>query len=331
MNKTKLTIFYVMILSLLVVSTGCGSLSLKDDKPKEVILKAADVHPDNYPTTKSTKYLAELLEERSNGRIKLQLYPGGQLGEGKTIDDAMAEGIIDIDREGIDRYSKDVKMVQAFMMPYVFRDSAHEWKVLEGPIGDRLKEELKNNDKIVLAFYDSGMRSFYSKKPIHTPEDMKGMKFRTLSGDVFKNMLEIVNAEGMNLAYNDIYPGLQIGKIDGAENNIPSYLTAKHFEIAKYYTLDEHLAIPEILFISKQAWEKLSPDDQKLLLECGAEAGKYQRKLWAEFTQEGIEELKSQGVEFITPDKAAFRNEMNSLYQKYPDSLALIKEIQAVN
>lgn len=331
MNKTKQMIFYSMMILLLVALTGCGLLSFKDDKPKEVILKAADVHPDDYPTTKSTKYLAKLLEERSNGRIKLQVYSGGQLGEGKAIDEAMTEGIIDIDRQGIDRYIKEIKMVQALLMPYIFRDSAHEWKVLEGPIGDRLKEELKNNDKIVLAFYDSGMRSFYSNKPINGPEDMKGMKFRTLSGDVFKNMLEIVNAESMNLAYNDIYPGLQIGKVDGAENNVPSYLTAKHFEIAKYYTLDEHLAIPEILFISKQAWEKLSPDDQKLLLECGTEAGKYQRKLWAEFTQKGIEELKSQGVQFITPDKAAFRNAMNPLYQKYPESLELMKEIQAVN
>jgi len=327
-NMMRKMLLLLFVLSLFVLIAGCGS----SDKEKNatIILKANDVHTDDYPTTQSTKYMGKLLEERSNGRIKLQIYSDGQLGDGKVIEDAMADGVIDIDREGIDRYASQIPTLQAFIMPYVFRDSAHVWKVLEGAIGERVKNELKDQDKVVLAFYDSGMRSFYGMKPIMRPEDLSGMQLRVLSGDVFENMLGILQAKSVPLAYNDIYPALQVGKITGAENNIPSYLSAKHFEIAKYYTLDEHMAIPEILFISKQSWDKLSPDDQKLVAECGVEAGQYERKLWDDFTKKGMDELQKQGVQFIKPDKAAFTNAMQPLYAKYPNLVPIIKEIQAV-
>lgn len=324
----KKTLCLLLALLALFALAGCGSTS---EKKAPVVLKASEVHPESYPTTQSTKYFGKLLEERSDGRIKLQVYPDGQLGgDSKVIDEAMENGVVDINRQGIDRYAAEVPMLQAFILPYVFRDAEHVWKVLDGPIGERMKNELKEKDKIVLAFYDSGMRSFYGKKPITSPADLAGMNLRVLSGDIFTTMLNLLQANNVSVGYNDIYPSLQIGKIDGAENNIPSYLSAKHYELASYYTLDEHMAIPEILFISKQTWDTLSPEDQKLLLECGAEAQAYERKAWAEFTKKGMDELKAKGVQFIQPDKTAFTQAMQPLYDKYPQLSSLIKEIQAV-
>ncbi len=133
------------------------------------------------------------------------------------------------------------------------------------------------------------------------------------------------------MLYNDVYPALQMGTIDGAENNIPSYLTSRHYELAKYYILDEHTMDPEVLYISKRAWDQLSPADQKLLKECGEEAAKYQRKLWADFTAKSIRELEANGVTVITPDKEIFSKAVASLYEKYPQHKALITQIQAVH
>jgi tripartite ATP-independent transporter DctP family solute receptor len=325
---TKKTLAYLLMTMLLLALTGCGSQTA--EKNATIVLKANDVHSADFPTAQSTKYFGQLLEERSGGRIKLQLYTDGQLGDGKVIDDAVNDGVLDIDREGFDHFAADIPLLQAFTMPYIFRDNAHVWKVLEGSIGEQVKSSLKDKDKVVLAFYDAGMRSFYGMKPMTTPADLSGLRIRMLGGDVFKNMLSILQAQSVSVAYNDIYPSLQFAKLDAAENNIPSYLSAKHYELAKYYTLDEHVAIPEVLFISRQAWDKLSPDDQKLLMDCGAEAQAYERKLWNDYSQKGIEELKTQGVQFIQPDKAAFTAAMQPLYEKYPQLLPMIKEIQAV-
>lgn len=323
---SKQLIKYLLLACVLLIAAGCGG----PEKTEKINLKANDLHSADFPTAQSTKYFGDLLAERSGDRIHLQLYTDGQLGDGKTIDDALSDGILDIDRQGFDRYAGQIPLLQAFTMPYVFRDNAHVWKVLEGPIGDRVKEELKEKGVIVLAFYDAGLRNFYANKPIQTPEDLNGLRIRMIGGDIFKNMLQILHAENLAIAYNNIYPSLQFNKIDAAENNIPSYLSARHYEMAKYYTFDEHVAIPEILFITRQSWDKLSPKDQELLLACGRDAQAQERKLWDEYNKKGEEDLKRQGVQFIHPDKEAFRRAMQPLYEKYPQLLPFIKEIQAV-
>lgn len=328
MYKKVLVVFVVLSLFLL---KGCRTGPEEFGKPKEIILKAANIHPEEYPTTQGTKYLAKLLEERSNGRIRLQVYADGQLGQGKPIEDAIRDGIIDIDREGLDVYTAVIPMTEAFIMPFVFRDAQHVQKVLAGPIGQRLAQEFEKKDIIVLGYYAAGARSFYTAKPVATPEDIRGMKIRVLPTELFKNMVQTLGATGIQILYNEVYPQLQIGAVGGAENSPPSYLTSRHYELAPYYVLDEHLFIPEILYVSKRTWNSLHPEDQKLLKECGAEAAKYQRDLWMDFEIKSIWELKRKGVKIVRPDKEGFRKAMEPLYEQYPQHKALIQEIQAIN
>lgn len=317
-----------IVLSLTLMN-GC-SWSGTSDKGKVIVLKAVENQPENYPTTQGTMYLGKQLEERSHGRIKLQMYAGGQLGQGKTISDAIEAGIIDIDRIGIDVFIKEIPSLEALLMPYVFRDSDHVRKVLDGEIGSTIAQEFEKKDMIVLGYYDSGARSFYATKPIVTPEDLKGLQLRVLPGDLFANMMQTLGATGVPLLYNDVYPKLQTGAVSGAENSTPSYLTSKHFELAKYYTLDEHTVSPEILYISKKAWNQLSVEDQQLLKECSAEAAKYQHKLWAEFTEQSMKALQDKGVTILQPNKELFQKAVEPLYQKYPQHTELIRKIQAV-
>lgn len=313
-----------------MVVAGCSTVG-KNEITKKINLKESELHPKEYPTAQAELYLSKLLEEKSGGRINLKVYPGGQLGQGKVIQDAIDAGIIDMDRSGVEAYTKVIPMTEAFIMPFLFRDESHVWKVLDGPIGERLAQEFEKHDIIILGYYAAGARSFYTSKPVTTVDDIKGMKIRVIPSDLFKNMMQALGATGVEILFNDIYPKIQTGDVDGAENNLPSYLTGKHYELAPYLVLDEHLFIPEFLYVSKKTWNSLSPEDQKLLKECATEAAKLQRKLWAEFDLKAMKELESKGVKIIKPNKEPFRKAMESLYDKYPQHKELIKEIQAVN
>jgi tripartite ATP-independent transporter DctP family solute receptor len=329
MKKILLLMLFIICLIFLA---GCSTNSIgRHETVKEINLKETELHPEEYPTAQAEIYLSKLLEEKSGGRIKLKVYPGGQLGQGKPIQDAINAGIIDMDRAGVEAYTKEIPMTEAFIMPFLFRDESHLWKVLDGPIGERLTQEFEKHDIIILGYYAAGARSFYTRKPVTTVDDIKGMKIRIIPTDLFKNMMQALGATGVEILFNDIYPKIQTGDVDGAENNLPSYLTGKHYELAPYLVLDEHLFIPEFLYVSKRTWDSLSPEDQKLLKECGAEAAKLQRKLWSEFEAKATQELESKGVKIIRPDKEPFRKAMEPLYEKYPQHKDLIKEIQSVN
>lgn len=329
--RHQIKLYAVLLVCACVVGVfSYYSLNKKVDSRRPVVLKVADLHPENYPTMQATLYLAKLVDERSGGHIKMQVYPDGQLGQAKVIADAMDEGIIDIDREGLDSFLKDIPELEAITMPYLFRNSEHVWKVLDGEIGKQIAQIIAQRNKILLCYYDSGARNFYTKKPVNGPEDLKGLNLRVLTGVIFSDTMKTLGASSTTLPLSEVYPALQLGSIDGAENNPPSYLTGKHYEMAKYYVLDEHTVVPEGLFISKKSWDELSPDDQKILKECGEEAGRYQRKLWAEFTEKSLQELKAKGVTVITPDKELFRKAVLPMYEKYPQFKEMISQIQAV-
>ena len=216
-------------------------------------------------------------------------------------------------------------------MPYLFRDEDHLWKVLDGPIGKGLLKGMESSNLVGLAYYDSGARSFYTKgKPIKTLADMKGLKIRVQPAKVFIDMVNILGASATPMNYGEVYSGLQTGIIDGAENNPPSLWTSNHYEVAKYYSLDEHSRVPEVLIMSKKVWDGLSPDDQKLIAQAAQESVVEHKKLWNEFVQKSMDELKVKGVVFLKPDKAPFEKAVQPVYAKYPEYKDLISQIQAV-
>lgn len=297
----------------------------KAGNSNEIILRAYEFHPEAHPNAQGTLYMAKLLEERSNGRIKMKVYVGAQLGEGEDINAALKDGILDISRDPLP------PTLDALKMPFVFRDSDHVWKTLDGPLRKIVDDELEKNGLICLGIFDAGARSFYTTKAVLSPDDLRGMKIRVgLGNETMMEAVKTIGAEPVQLAYNDMYPAFQTGNIAGAENNTPSYLTSKHYELAKYYIMDEHVFSPEAMYITKSSWDQFSTEDQKLLKECGATAAEYQRKLWSEFTAKSLKELEGQGVTIIKPDKESFRKAMVPLYDKFPQYKALINQIQAV-
>ncbi|VBB05388.1 trap transporter solute receptor dctp/teaa [Lucifera butyrica] len=332
MKKQKWIILGAAALFAMVsLVAGCGGSTAKAPAQKEIVLKAADVQPEGYPTVEGLKYMAKLLDERSHGRIKMQVYAGGQLGGEKETIEMTQMGTVAIARVNSAPMVSFAPKMGVYSMPFIFRNEDHLWKVLDGPVGKELLKDLTSANLIGLGYYDSGARSFYTKsKPINTPEDAKGLKIRVQQSKIFIDTMNALGASATPMDYGEVYSGLQTGIIDGAENNPPSLYSSKHYEVAKYYSLDEHSMVPEVILMSKKVWDGLSPDDQKLIAQAAFESEAYERKAWNEYTEKSLEQLKAHGVKISKPDKEPFIKAMAPVYAQYPEYKDLISQIQAV-
>ncbi|GAB1583554.1 TRAP transporter substrate-binding protein [Phyllobacterium phragmitis] len=299
---------------------------------QELVLKSADTHPDGYPTVEAVKYMGELLKQKTNGRIGIEVFHSRQLGEEKETIEQTQFGVIDLNRVNMAPFNGIVPETIAPSLPYIFRSKEHMRKVMDGPIGEDILKAFEAQELIGLAFYDSGARSFYnSKKPIKTIDDLKGMKFRVIQSDLFVDMVNALGANATPMAYGEVYSGIQTGLLDGAENNWPSYESSKHYEVAKYYSLDEHSMSPEVLVMSKKSWEKLSPEDQQAVREAAKESVAKMRELWDAKEKESQKIVEAAGVEVTQPDKQPFIDAMKPVYDKFASTDVLkdlVKRIQ---
>jgi len=313
--------------------TGCGSSATKAPatEKKEIILKAAEIQPEDYPTTLGLKEMARLLDERTQGRIKMQVYAGGQLGGEKETIEMTQMGTLAINRISSAPLVNFVPKMGVFSMPFLFRDGDHFWKVLDGAVGKDMLKALETSNLVGLGYYDSGARSFYTKgKAINTAEDAKGQKIRVQQSKIFIEMINALGASATPMGYGEVYSGLQTGIIDGAENNPPSLWTSKHYEVCKFYPQDEHAMVPEALIMSKKVWDTLSPEDQKIVAQAATDSVVYEKKLWAEFTAKSMKELEAKGVVITKPDKESFRKAVAPMYDKFPEYKEIVAQIQAV-
>jgi tripartite ATP-independent transporter DctP family solute receptor len=331
--RTNKWIILGVLLSFLVtlLAVGCDSGSKAPATSSQIVFKAADIQPEDYPTTMGMKYMAKLLDERTKGRIKMQVYGGAQLGQEKETIEMTQAGTIAFNRINAAPLVSFAPSMGVYSMPYLFRDADHLWKVLQGPIGKGLLKDLEKSNLVGLAYYDNGTRSFYTKgKPIKTLSDMKGMKIRVQQSKIFVDLVNTLGASATPMNYSEVYSGLQTGIIDGAENNAPSLWTSKHYEVAKYYSLDEHSRLPEVLLMSKKVWDGLSPDDQKIVAQAAQDSVAEQRRLWDAFDQKSMTDLVARGTVIVKPDKAPFQKAVLPVYAKYPEYKDLISQIQAV-
>jgi len=326
--RTSKWIVMGVLAGFLALSVGCNSGSKPAAGP--MILKAADIQPEDYPTTMGMKYMAKLLDQRTNGRIKMQVYGGAQLGGEKETIEMTQAGTIAFNRINGAPLGSFAPSMGVFSMPYLFRDSDHLWNVLQGPIGKGLLNDLSSKGLIGLAYYDSGARSFYARKPIKTVADMKGLKIRVQQSKIFVDLVNALGASATPMGYGEVYSGLQTGIVDGAENNAPSLWTSKHYEIAKFYSIDEHSMVPEVLLMSKKVWDGMTPEDQKIIAQAAQDSVAEQRKLWKAFDQQSMNELVSKGTTILKPEKASFQKAVQPVYAKYPELSDLITKIQAV-
>ncbi len=265
-------------------------------------MKAADVHPAGYPTVVAVENMGKKIEAATGGKIKFQMFPGSVLGGEKEMIEQTQVGAIQILRTSLGPIGTVTPEVNVFNMPFVFRDIKHMRAVIDGPIGQELLDKVSasSNRLIGLAWMDGGSRSLYTKKPVHSMADLKGQKIRMMGNPLFVDTMNAMGGNGISMGYGEVFTALQTGVIDGAENNPPSLFTANHFKAgAKYYTQTNHLIIPEILVMSKVAWDKLSKEDQALFKKTAREAQMEQRVLWDKAVADYTAKLKAEGVEFI--------------------------------
>ena len=228
-------------------------------------MKAADVHPAGYPTVVAVENMGKKLDAATKGKIKFQMFPGSVLGGEKEMIEQTQVGAIQILRTSLGPIGTVTPEVNVFNMPFVFRDIEHMRAVIDGPIGQELLDKVSAsaNKLIGLAWMDGGARSLYTKKPVKSPADLKGQKIRMMGNPLFVDTMNAMGGNGISMGYGEVFTALQTGVVDGAENNPPSLFTSNHYKAgAKYYTQTNHLIIPEILVMSKVAWEKLSKDEQ---------------------------------------------------------------------
>jgi len=297
-------------------------------------MRLAETHPQDYPTTKGDYEFARLVKERTNGRIVVEVFHSKQLGEEKPVIEQVQLGAIDMTRVSISAVSSFVRDLDAFQLPYLYRDAAHMWKVLNGPIGDEILKKHEAFNFIGVGWFESGSRNFYTKKQVKTVGDLKGMKIRVQQAPLMVGLVECLGAVATPLDYGAVYSALQTGVVDGAENNWPSYLTTSHFEVAKYFVVDEHTRVPEITVGSKKLFDKLPKGDVAIILKAMKDAQPYQFKLWVDFEKVAEKTVRDKGsiITTLSPqEKQKFVDAMKPLYDKQPaEILAVAKKIRDV-
>lgn len=300
---------------------------------QNMVLKAVDTHPAGYPTVVAVESMGKKLDAATNGRIKMQMFPGAVLGQEKEAVEQVQIGALQIARISLGVVGPVAPDVDVFNMPFVFRDISHMRAVIDGPIGAELLEKVSNSPArlVALGWMDGGSRSLYTKKLVKSPADMKGIKVRMMGNPLFVDTMNAMGGNGISMAYGEVFSALQTGVIDGAENNPPSFFTSNHYTTGmKYYAQTNHLIIPELLVMSKITWDKLSADDKTLVKKLAREAQMEQRVLWDKSVADYTAKLKAAGVEFVPVDQKLFFDATAPVRVKYGAKFVdLMKRIDA--
>ncbi|WP_288373308.1 TRAP transporter substrate-binding protein [uncultured Algoriphagus sp.] len=312
------------------------SLTLSCSGPSNVrVIKMGHALVTSHPVHEAMLFLSKRVEEKSNGRLKIKVYPNQQLGTERELVELLQIGSLGMTKVSSAALEGFAPMMQVLGVPFLFRDDEHLTKVLRGDIGKSLLLGAEKYWLRGLCFYDAGKRSFYSKdKPIEKPEDLKGLKVRVMESNMATNMVRAMGGSPTPVAYGELYTALQQGIVDGAENNPPSLYTSKHYEVCGYYSMNEHTALPDVVIVSTKVWNSLNQEEQQWLQEAADESALYQYELWEASTQKSLDELKKAGVVITYPDKEPFRKAVQPMYEALktdePEIYQIIQEIQKI-
>ena len=302
-----------IILFLLVTSfafMGCGQ------HKKIKSLKLAHSLSQEHPVHKAMVYFAERVKEKSKGKLKIEIYPSSQLGSERQALELLQIGSLAMTKVSsavMENFSPKLKV---FGYPYLFRDRTHRYKVYDSELGKKLLQDGEKYWLHGLTYFDAGSRSFYTKDtPIETPEDLRGLKIRVMPSPTAIKLVKSFGGSPTPVSWGELYTALQQGVVDGAENNLPSFYSSKHYEICKNFSLDQHTSIPDILVISSPIYKKLSTDEKKWINESAAEAAHYERKLWEKAEKDALEAIQQEGVKITYPDKALFKEKSGPIYE----------------
>ena len=321
--KNILKIFLLIII--LILHSTCVQ------QEKQKILKLAHGLDPSHPVHKGMEYMAKKLDEKSDGNLTIQIYPSEQLGSERQCVELLQIGSLAMTKVSASIMEGFTPKYKVLSLPYIFKSKEHTYRVLEGKIGHELLLSGEEFWLRGLTFYDAGSRSFYTKeRPILTPDDLSGLKIRVMKSPTAVNMIRAMGGSPTPISWGELYTALQGGVVDGAENNPPSFYLSHHYEVCKYYSLDEHTTIPDVLLISTIIWNQLTPEEQNWLQEAADESAKYQRVLWAESEKQSLEAVQEAGVEILYPDKEPFAEKVTTLYEEYKSDQEVWSLIQRI-
>lgn len=298
------------------------------------VLTATDVHVSDYPTVQAMRWIGETLERETGGRLRLRLYHSGQLGREAEAIDMARFGAIDFARVYSGALNNAFPLTRALCLPYVFDSVAHMRQAMDGAVGQAVLDGFAERDLVGLAIYDSGARCFYNaRRPVRTPADLAGMKIRVPVSDIFIRMLRLFGANATPLSLGEVYSGMETHMIDGAENNIRSFHSSRHFEAARYWSQSEHSYAPDVLLLSRRTWEALAPADRDLLRDTARASVQVMRQAWDASEASAREQVLAAGIETNVVDTASFRRAAAPLLAEYrsdPRIDALYARIRAI-
>jgi|GEM_PF-20394 len=316
------------LLAVIALAAGCGGIE------RSTVVKLGHGLDPSHPVHQAMQYMADYVREKSDGAFTIDVYPSEQLGSERECLELLQIGSLGMTKVSTSALEGFVPSVKVLGIPYLFRDAAHESAVLGGPIG---RELLLAGEPVWLrglCFYDAGSRSFYTKqKPVLAPADLKGVKVRTQESPMAMKMVRALGGSPTPIAWGELYTALQQGVVDGAENNPPSFHISRHYEVCKYYALDEHTAVPDVLLISTIVWKSLTAAEQALLQEAADASAVVQRTLWSEATERALDAVQQAGVQILHPEKRLFTEELQGFYEELrsdPEMYALFTRIRAV-
>ena len=345
MLKKLLCIVMVSLMAVTLFAACNDTTGPDEDTPTPTVaggedtftFRLAETHADDYPTTLGDKEFARLVEEKTDGRIKIEVYAGSVLGEETAVIEQVQMGAIDFTRVSISPLSEFVPALQVLQLPYIYKSGEHMWRVLEGEVGKDILGSLETSDSdmVGLCWYDGGSRNFYLTSPVTEMADLKDKKIRVQESEMMMDLVEAVGAIPNPMPFGEVYGALQTGVIDGAENNFPSYLSTGHYEVATHFIADGHTRVPEILVASKDTMDKLSAEDQQAIKDAAWESMDFQKEKWAAKSESAKAEVEAEGCTIVEPSDdvvAEFQEAVSSLYDKYAaDEMDTVNKIKAVN
>ncbi|MDR0496262.1 MAG: TRAP transporter substrate-binding protein [Treponema sp.] len=284
------------------------------------VFRLADNQPDGYPTVLGDLAMAAYVERATNGAIKIEVYNNSVLGDERTTIEQTQTGAIHFIRVGLNPLSSLNPIMNAMALPYLFRDREHQWKVLDGPIGQEIMESLQQQNLLGLCWFDAGVRNFYnSQKEIRTPADMVGLKIRVQESALMMDMVRFLGAQPTPMAYAEVYSGIQNGVVHGAENNWPSYITAAHFEVAKFFSTTGHMSSPEMILVNTGVWNNLSDAEKKIVKDGAMEGARVERAAWLEAERRYEQQARASGntITDLTPaQRQLFADALMPIYDQ---------------
>ena len=313
------------LISLIMILTGCG------EKDHLKVLKLAHGLDPSHSVHRGMVYMGERLEEKSGGKLTLEIYPSQQLGSERQCVELLQIGSLAMTKVSAAIMEGFTPKYKVLSLPYIFKNKEHSYRILDGEVGRELLESGSEYWLRGLTFYDAGSRSFYTKdRPIMKPEDLSGLKIRVMKSPTAVDMIRAMGGSPTPISWGELYTALQGGVVDGAENNPPSFYLSHHYEVCKFYCLNEHTSVPDVLLISTIIWEQLSEEKQRWVQEAASESAVYQRVLWAESEKESLEAVQKAGVEVLYPPKEAFAKTVQSIYKEYESNAEIMELITRI-